>query len=144
MTVTREQVLAMEPGRELDALVAELVMDYRRETVPKDANGEHGGTEVRVPPNVDHDTWVYPPRGPVPLWYFVPRYSTSRDDAWRIIGIVRGQQFSRRLSFTNALRQVINGRMGAPVDPVEWLLVAEPADICKAALLATLESEAAS
>ncbi len=71
----------LPPGRELDALVAEKVMGYRREKTPPDAQGENGGTDVLVPAVIDHPPYTYPPLGPIGLAYFVPRYSTDLEAA---------------------------------------------------------------
>lgn len=75
----------LPPGRELDALVAEKVMGYRREKAPPDANGENGGTDVLVPPDYEVASWAYPPLGGIALTYFVPRFSTDLTAAWRIV-----------------------------------------------------------
>lgn len=82
--MTREQIMALE-GRKLDAAVAEHVMGYRRRIVPKDVDGKHGGTEVLVPASVDHDSFCYPPKGPIPFTFFVPHYSTDIAAAWEVV-----------------------------------------------------------
>lgn len=74
----------LQPGRELDALIAEHVMGFRREKAPKDYYGEHGGTDVLVPLDVDHQNWHYPPKGRIPLTFFVPDYSTELTAAWQV------------------------------------------------------------
>lgn len=75
----------LPPGRDLDALVAEKVMGYRREKAPPDYHGQNGGTDVLVPPGVDHSTWAYPPVGRIGPTYFVPSYSTRTEDAWPVV-----------------------------------------------------------
>jgi hypothetical protein len=75
--MTREEILAMNPGRELDALMAEHVMGFKREKTPKDFDGNFGGEDILIPPGLDHNNWVYPPKGKIALTYHVPQYSTD-------------------------------------------------------------------
>jgi Phage ABA sandwich domain len=84
----------LQPGRELDAAVAERIMGFRREKVPPDCNGLHGGTDVLVPPTIKPGSWHYPGVGPIALTYFVPRYSTEIASAWLVaeklgLGIIK-------------------------------------------------------
>lgn len=75
----------LPPGRELDALIAEKVMGWRREKVPRDARGESGGSDMLVPPFFYQTAYDLPPLGQIHLTYFVPRYSTEFEVARRAL-----------------------------------------------------------
>lgn len=69
-------------GRDLDTAVAEWVMGYRVETVGKDAKGEHGGSEVLVPPTLLDDWWTTLPLiGAVPRGWYARRWSTEVEES---------------------------------------------------------------
>jgi len=74
----------MPAGREMDALIAEKVMGFRREKTPPDYNGEYGGEDILVPISIDHENFIYPPKGKIALTYFVPNYSTDIATAWSV------------------------------------------------------------
>jgi hypothetical protein len=73
-------VSAWEAGRDLDGFIAEHLRGYRVETVGKDAHGEHGGTEILVPPTLGSDWYRHLPNlGPVHRAFWAPEWSTQ----WR-------------------------------------------------------------
>jgi hypothetical protein len=89
----------LEPGRDTDALVAEVCEGYRRERIGKDADGNHGGTEVLVPPTIGDEFYKYLPlKGEVHLGYFAPEYSTKDGDAFELQGRLREQGFDFMLT----------------------------------------------
>lgn len=80
---------AREAGRELDALVAERVMGYRRVAdTTRDYDGVQHGGEFLVPPTIADDQLhnYLPPFGGIPFDYFVgARYSARIIDAWQVV-----------------------------------------------------------
>lgn len=81
----------MQPGRELDALVAEKVMGFKRFNQPPDYDGNYGGEPVLFPPGVvpEKSGWQWPPKGRVSMTSLTPRYSTSIADAWQVVEKLR-------------------------------------------------------
>lgn len=80
----------MEAGQELDAVVAEQVMGFRRAGQPKDCDGNFGGEPVLMPPGTSwtslaREGFQPSPRGQLALTYFVPVYSTSLDAAFDVL-----------------------------------------------------------
>lgn len=139
INLTREQILAEPAGRRLDAWVAEYVMGFRRETVNPDGNGEHGGTDVLVPPGIDHSQFNYPPKGRIALGYFVPRYSAAIEAAWPIWLLATRDLFSRRKRFFTTLQDIASTSEFRVVWPDVLAVLDDrlPEAICKARLLAT-------
>ena len=81
--MTKEEILAMEPGPELDALVAEKVMEHPRpDFIPEDALDLYLAGDP-----IHHDSWTCVCRydeGDTPKW--IPdRYSRDISAAWRIV-----------------------------------------------------------
>ena len=89
-------VADLTAGRDTDAIVAEVVFLYRRETIGPDYYGEHGGTEVLVSPRVTlRDIAEYLPRsGPVPLGFFARRWSTDRRATEQVLQQMKRRGFS--------------------------------------------------
>lgn len=87
--MTKEEILNMKPGREFDMLVAEKVLGWRRIEGPHyDYNGPCEYGDVLIPPDISEDEAfaMMPPKGKVPLGYFVTeRYSTNISAAWEIL-----------------------------------------------------------
>lgn len=87
--MTKEEILNMKPGRELDILIAEKVFGWKRIEGPHyDYNGPCEYGDVLIPPEMSEDEAfaMMPPKGKVPLWYFVTeKYSTDISAAWEII-----------------------------------------------------------
>ncbi len=70
-------------GRELDAMVAEYVLGYRRVmSPPYNYDGPCPSEPVLIPPEIsERDAWVcLPSRGVPPLWFFVDKWSTDARD----------------------------------------------------------------
>ncbi|MDP9676242.1 hypothetical protein J2W97_002237 [Paenibacillus jamilae] len=143
MSLTREQVLAMESGVDLDAMVAEFVFGWTRITGPtQDYHGpvEHG--DVLIPPNTSADEALrmMPPKGSIPFTYFVNRHwSKSISGAWTVLGNMKKYTFDL---FWSDSRD----------ESEQWVCIftsndqkhykvyggSAPEAICKAALLAVL------
>jgi hypothetical protein len=87
--MTRDEILRMKPGRELDILIAEKVFGWKRIEGPHyDYNGPCEYGDVLIPPEMSEDEAfaMMPPKGKVPLGYFVTqKYSTDISAAWEII-----------------------------------------------------------
>jgi hypothetical protein len=120
--MTRDDILAMEPGRELDALVAEKVMGWKDERPQYDqcmvVNENVGGM-----------------LGPIRV--FAP--STDISAAWEVVEKMHDRLFSRRKRFLDELQKMTalgDGRFIAWPD-VFWTIT--PDRIVKAALLAVME-----
>lgn len=85
----KEEILALKPGRGLDALVAEKVFGWRRIEGPHydyDGPCEHG--DVLIPPHItEAEAYsMMSPRGRIPLGYFVhKKYSSHISAAWEVI-----------------------------------------------------------
>ena len=128
--MNRDEILRMEAGREMDALVAEKVMD-------RTVMGGFGGTALRV---VYHgkDT-------PAPL----PYYSTNIAQAWEVVkrlDLLRDYvlgQFPDGGTYTWEVGRrdasLIMGRC-CPVMHVLAMGLTAPLAICRAALLAVMEA----
>ena len=71
-------VYHLNPGRDTDGVIAERVLGYHREIVPKDGKGENGGNEYLVPPGLSKD-YVLPPKGPIHFAFHAPQVSTKED-----------------------------------------------------------------
>lgn len=70
-------------GRELDALIAEKVMGWKRIPVPPDANGHFAGEalmQTDPPPN-----FRWNPLGKIPFDTWVPHFSTDIAAAWQVV-----------------------------------------------------------
>ncbi|WP_405131878.1 hypothetical protein MHB43_10235 [Paenibacillus sp. FSL H8-0317] len=136
-TLTREQVLGVDPGRDLDVLVAEHIFGWRRiQGPPHDYDGavEHG--EVLIPPTVptNEALQMLPPKGSVPLSYFVNRHwSTDIYRAWMVIKQVE-REWAWEMKMHNVACEV-DVRIGRKDYSSENVSEA----ICKAALLAVLD-----
>lgn len=72
----------MNAGRELDAVVAEKVMGWKRVVVPKDYDGLNAGVTL-LPSTSIAIGWA--PKGAYQLWHFCPLYSTDIAATWRVV-----------------------------------------------------------
>lgn len=154
--MTRDEIMQMEAGPELDAFVAEKVMGVKPEVTPIVSN--NGGKSACAVV----DVWSGPFRSERDLrvwldeqqaggllggykiegWRTYPRYSTSIAAAWEVMQWARRQTFSKRRRFKRALQDSVSHRLrNAPIHDNEVCMRMEPEDICRAALIATLEDE---
>lgn len=135
--LTREQVTNAEPGTDLNVMVAEHIFKWHRISGPThdyDGPVEHG--EVLVPPDMTEDEAYssMPPRGSVPLSYFVNRnWSTDIYRAWMVIKRVE-KKWAWEMKMHNTACEV-DVYIGRKVYTSENVAEA----ICKAALLAVLD-----
>ena len=82
-----EQIRSMEAGRELDALVAEKVMQSHRWTeTPPDYDGKFGGDRILMPKDLtwDEASPFLPPRGPIGHIH-LHHHSTDIAAAWEVV-----------------------------------------------------------
>ena len=142
--MTRDKIMAMEAGPEMDRLIAEKVMGWRRMIGPGyDYDGPRNPDEIAVPPWISDDEFKrfrFPPRGPIKFGYFgIPLYSTSISDAWEVVDALADIGISLHIE-TLARREV-----RIEIFRVKWdyddITGPAPLAICRAALLATLEGE---
>lgn len=137
--MTRDEILKMKPGSELDILVAEKVLGWHRIEGPHyDYNGPCEYGDVLIPPTLSTEQAysLMPPIGKVPLGYFVTqKYSTKISAAWEIIEKLLAQDFIPVIqcygNLVTIYKETVNGIKticmvcGSTV----------PEAICKAALL---------
>lgn len=120
----------MKAGRELDAVVAEKVMGWKRVVVPKDYDGLNAGVTL-LSPTATAIEWA--PKGAYQLWHFCPLYSTDIAAAWRVVEKLIEPTIERHGS-----RWSVTCLREAPQD-TRWIEVdadTAPLAICLAALKA--------
>jgi len=143
--MTREEILAMKPGRELDKLVAEKVFNWRKVPGPKtDYDGPCESFDVLVPPTIADPFPLYPPKGVIKPWYFCEYWSTDNTAAWGIV-----ERFKSK-GYLFSLKNLVGGIYEFILTDWEGkcdIYLAQgdiPTEaICKSALLAVLEEEKA-
>jgi len=135
--MTREEILAMKPGRELDALVGEYVFGFKRVKTPPDYYGKNGGTDVLVPRNLP-EFYNYPPIGEIQLWYMCRHWSTDISAAWEVVEKMRekGSHFFVRDTGNNEVLVQFSYLYGRG-----YIAKTAPEAICKSSLLAVMEVE---
>jgi len=123
-TLNRESILAMQPERELDSLIAEKVMGWRyKETV-------YSWGEVLSPAQ-----WIKPNGWPVDR---VPNYSTDISAAWGVVEELEQKKWFVTIRNRSASFHLINN--GKILDGTGIVTAnSTPESICKAALLAVLD-----
>jgi hypothetical protein len=137
--MTKDEILAMVPGRELDALVAEKVLGYWWSDGPKhDYDGPCEWERILIPPNFtekDLKSWVFPPKGKIAKTYFITdKYSTDIAAAWKVVEKLKsGKPIYMRIFWQDNY----GAAFGNPSTSV--FANTAPEAICKAALLTTLE-----
>lgn len=135
--MTREEILAMKPGLELDALVAEHIFGWRRIKGPEfDYDGPCESNDVLVPSNVTDEEafkWM-PAREIIPLTYFVNRRWSKEMSIAQEVEDTFADYFDRQGRYVSCLKEAI-GENASMFDFVH----ATPEQRCKAALLAVLE-----
>lgn len=125
MTLTREQILALQPGPALDRLVAERVMGWRV-TIGETS---HPGRVIAWP-LPDHSGICFEP-------------STDIVAAWEVFLVVMDRLFSVRKRFFDALAEQARTEAHGMPDGLWALQLLRhrfPHAVCLAALLATLEN----
>ena len=130
--MTRDEVLAMKPGRELDALVAEKVMGWRKKTLP----GGGGGFTAWVDENEKVMKLISNSTMSETCYrcdYFRP--STDIAAVWEVEEEIDKRNL--RVAYCQALQIVIRSQKDY-VTTFDYVH-ASPADRCKAALLAVME-----
>ena len=121
--MTTEEILKLSPGPEMDRLIAEKVVGWRQS-------------------KLDKDTWVAPDGGNG--WVDVPSYSTAIVATWDLLLHVRKWHPNLSHQFVQYLRRVILERIQVGGDFIphsEIIMVVEPVDICKAALMVCAQED---
>lgn len=153
----REEILAMQPGRELDALIAELLFGWRRITGPKtDYDGPCEYGDVLIPPTVTEEEAfrMMPPKGAIPFYYFVNRnWSTAISAAMEVAHAVK-EKAKAHVEIELFYDSRIDGRVTIyDMDDKEDIMIpfgekqkagfprTLPEAICKAALLAVMDND---
>ena len=118
MTLTREEILAMEPGRELDALVADKVigMDLVEDT------------QLQLPR-------YYLPEYDRTIHRDVPLYSSDISAAWEVLEYMQDSGWSWDMKMNNLAKEV-EVRIGRG----QAVSKSVPEAICKSALIANLDA----
>jgi len=143
--VTRDEILNMPAGREMDALVAEKVMgwsnvekttwsNYRADGTPFGGGKEWRGT----PPN--HEAEFNP------VLYPIKNYSTDIAAAWMVVEKIRPLFWSTQVmvwdhSDKYIVSCVYRGGHDEPEKAINSEAPTAPLAICRAALLAVMDSE---
>ena len=86
--MTRDEILAMPAGREMDALIAQYVFGWKLRYVPKDARGENQGfvlVSAVISDALDDARIDYPKIGALPTYYYCRDWSTNIQSAWEVV-----------------------------------------------------------
>ncbi len=139
--MTRDEILAMKPGKELDALVAEHVFGWRKVPGPiTDYDGPCESFDVLVPPTIDDPFPLYPPRGAIKPWCFCNKWSIDLTAAWELRQYIHetigGTKIISVCGDLPELCKIWNGKKY-----IEAKGYAIPEAICKAALIAKIGVE---
>jgi len=131
MSITRNEILAMVPGRELDALVAEKVMGW---TVFRETWNHYELIE-------DEYAQGFPPSEEVEgVPFEIEEYSTKISDAWKVLGELYQGRVYLRIDIRRTYNEVV-----AFAEDRTCICVATartvPVAICRAALLVRLVEE---
>ncbi|MDU2064405.1 MAG: hypothetical protein E6713_06135 [Sporomusaceae bacterium] len=148
----KQTIIDMKPGRELDAVVAEL-MEYK---AYKEKRGENELCVIHMPGETA--PWMkskYPQperysrvscNEAVQIGFYgneFPRFSQDLSVVWEVIKHTKKKKFSCRRLFSECLREVISSRLdlsdGTFVIWPDCIFFLEPEDICKAALLVMIQ-----
>jgi len=156
MKPTKEEILNMPAGREMDALVAEKIfrwenrlivyrwIDRKTKKYPRIAFTENPdrswGDYSAVIDEKGNKYYCGKPKN-----IFYPQwFSETISAAWEVRNKIQTWPWSKRLQFKNNLRNIISSRLikTYPADLIGWeeiILFVEPMDICNAALLTELD-----
>jgi hypothetical protein len=155
--MTKDEVLAMKPGREMDALIAEKIMNTLRYMHDGNMAGIQGGLAMKVFKNGVAEKYQHyedgSPRwekGDGDRWFtqLLPHYSTDIAAAWEVfeqmdeLGFLeRPMYIGKRFAYGPVRCHFVGeGEYTACADDMEVIVCAEtaPLAICQAALLAVL------
>lgn len=150
--MTKEDILAMVPGPELDAAVAEKIFGYWWADGPKyDCDGPREWERILVPPTTtkkQYDYYLFPPRGKISKTYFVNnKFSTDIAAAWEVVERINHHiiEISKREKIRGCVTYrvwVFTRSLEYPDECWDRLVQVEgktaPEAICKAALLAVM------
>ena len=135
--MNKDEILEMQAGRELDALIAERVMGWTK--VSKTVSRWTEGTEIR-------EKIVWEGKAPDDLKCSSPieikKYSTGIAAAWQVVEKIRGMYECKSHNGIVVMSDP-DGWYAEFPEPI-WSDATEktaPLAICRAALLATLESD---
>lgn len=134
--MTRDEVLKMEPGNDLDILVTEKVFGWQKGTNKFKISGwQWSGRDGKPVLDDSWDgEWVAPFR-------CVPKYSTDIKTAWEVVKKIneRGWHVNIKTYSDGDVVVSILSYLGRFID--DALTQSVPEAICKAALLAVLEEK---
>jgi hypothetical protein len=140
--MTRDELIAMPPGREMDALAAEHILLWQSvsgDAIPAQATDPQlGGLghRKRVWLDGSHRMMACEECGTL------PNFSTDIAKAWDIHRIASKWLFSERMRYVAELDDLVNIRAGLDSGHrLRWphcIVFLQIADFCRAALLATL------
>lgn len=94
MSLTESEIYALPAGRELDALIAEHVLNWRKMKGPSyDYDGPTESKDILIPPDITDaqiiDGYIWHPKGVVPEYYFCKQWSTSTEHAMNLVEDMR-------------------------------------------------------
>jgi len=149
--MTKEEILAMEAGRELDALIATEIMGYQGVGFYRRKSRFTSGWEPCAKDDVTPDTPEW--KATLAIWredgetFAVKRYSTDISAAWQVVEKLASEGFTPSIVFSDekhwgmtAYCQQESVVGDFTLEDVVWCDTA-PEAICKAALMAKLANE---
>jgi len=129
--MTRDEIIKMEAGDELNTLIAQHIFGFKEIGQPKDYDGKYGGMPVLVPPGLSGG-YIWPPKGLVNRNFFCRAWSSKIFYAWEVVEMIGAM--GKRAEFYDAFNS-INGELLWPdLTSAQFSLA-----ICRAALLAVFE-----
>lgn len=149
--ITREKILSMPVGREMDKLIAIHVMGWQMYQYDKDIEencyfmlvddefepvAEWEGYSVKQGERKTEEE----------AWRDNRKFSTDISAAWEVCEIFREKLFSKRKRYMDELQRVISADRGLKNALIVWPDVfwwISPSAICRAALLTTLQDQEA-
>lgn len=122
--MTRDEILKMEAGREMDALVARRVMGF-----------------VDLGPLQFEDLrWQKPTVDGVVVLGRLPRYSTDIAAAWQVVEKLQSMAYWVNINTTCDVGLYdVQVRLWSDINDIAVVFVPAPLAICRAALLAAME-----
>ena len=128
MGIPRDEILAMEPGRLLDALVAEYVVGMKEHRKAYPESFDERVIWFRNPPNVTA--------------YYVPFYSTDISAAWEVAEKLQKQGYVVCIELLPYEETSVGVYEADPANQIAYAKSNKPAEaIAKAALLAVMDGE---
>lgn len=92
-------------GRDLDCAIAEHIFKFKYAKTPYDIDGKFGGEDYLIPPNLDIDSFIYPPRGRIGYGYHVPDYHTL-EKVFNLENMILNKGYNKQLQYFQELADI--------------------------------------